>query len=57
MSAYVWALAGFYPLGSLLIGALGDRFGAPSAVLFTSAACFMLTILGQIWVPHSTELE
>jgi MFS family permease len=57
MSAYIWALAGFYPLGSLLIGALGDRFGAPSAVLFTSAACFMLTILGQIWVPHSTEME
>jgi MFS family permease len=57
MSAYTWALGGFWPLGSLLIGALGDRFGAPNAVLFTTAACFMLTILGQIWVPISMDMD
>ncbi len=57
MSAYTWALAGFWPLGSLVVGALGDRFGAPSAVLLTAGACFLLTGIGQIWVPISTRLE
>ncbi len=57
MSTYSWALGGFWPLGSLLIGALGDRFGAPDAVLFASAASFLLTIIGQIWVPVSTDME
>lgn len=57
MSTYTWALGGFWPLGSLLIGALGDRFGAPSAVLFTSAACLLLTIIGQIWVPVGMKME
>ena len=57
MSTYAWALAGFLPLGSLLVGALGDRFGAPSAVLFTAGACVLLTVIGQIWVPVGTSME
>jgi MFS family permease len=57
MSTYTWALGGFWPLGSLLIGALGDQFGAPRAVLFTSAACLVLTIVGQIWVPVGMKID
>jgi MFS family permease len=57
LSTYTWALGGFWPLGSLLIGALGDHFGAPNAVLFTSAACFLLTIIGQIWIPVGMNME
>jgi MFS family permease len=57
MSTYTWALAGFWPLGSLLIGALGDRFSSPAAVLFTAVSCFALIIIGQIWVPANTEMD
>ncbi len=57
LSTYTWALGGFWPLGSLLIGALGDQFGAPRAVLFTSVACFVLTIVGQIWVPVGMKID
>jgi MFS family permease len=57
LSTYTWALGGFWPLGSLLIGALGDQFGAPRAVLFTSAACLVLTIVGQIWVPVGMKID
>jgi MFS family permease len=57
MSTYTWALGGFWPLGSLLIGALGDQFGAPQAVLMSSAACFLLTFVGQIWVPVGMKID
>jgi MFS family permease len=57
MSAYTWALAGFWPLGSLLIGALGDQFTSQTSVLFATAACFLLIIIGQIWVPANTDME
>jgi MFS family permease len=57
MSAYTWALAGFWPLGSLLIGVLGDHFTSQTAVLFSSAACFVLIVIGQIWIPANTDME
>ncbi len=42
LSTYTWALGGFYPLGSLMIGALGDQIGAPGAALFSGVGCLLL---------------
>jgi len=57
MSSYTWALGGFWPLGALLIGAIGDRLGAPSAILFCSGAALLLAFLGWIWFPEVRELR
>lgn len=42
MSTYTWSLGGFYPLGSLLIGALGDQIGAPTAAMISGIGCLLL---------------
>jgi MFS family permease len=47
MSTFTWALGGFFPLGSLLIGAVGDRIGAVSAVAISVVICFMLAVAGN----------
>ncbi len=47
ISTYTWGLGGFYPLGSLLIGALGDQIGAPSAALVSGIGCLALFGLSQ----------
>ena len=57
MSTYTWALGGFWPLGSLLFGALGDHFNAPNAVLLSAALCATLTALGQFWFPEVNEVR
>jgi len=57
MSSYTWALGGFWPLGALLIGAIGDRLGAPSAILLCSGAALLLAFLGWIWFPEVRELR
>lgn len=57
MSSYTWALGGFWPLGALLIGAIGDRLGAPSAILFCSGAALLLAFLGWILFPEVRELK
>jgi MFS family permease len=57
MSGYTWALGGFWPLGSLLIGALGDRLGAPVAVLSAAGAALVLALFGWIAFPEVRELR
>jgi MFS family permease len=57
MSTYTWALGGFWPLGSLLIGALGDRLGASNAVLISAGAAAALAVLGWIRFPEARELR
>ena len=57
MSSYTWALGGFWPLGALLIGAIGDRLGAPSAILFCSGAALLMALLGWVWFPEVRELK
>lgn len=47
MSTFTWALGGFFPLGSLLIGAVGDQIGAVSAVTISAALCLILAVLGN----------
>jgi MFS family permease len=41
MSFYAMAFFGTAPFGSLLAGALADRFGAPAAILLGGAACIL----------------
>jgi MFS family permease len=57
LSAYTWALGGFWPLGALLIGGLGDRLGAGNAVLASAAGCLVLTIMAAVVFPAVRERD
>jgi len=46
VSAYTWALGGFWPLGALLFGAVGQRIGVPQTLLAAGAACVLITLIG-----------
>lgn len=56
LSAYTWALGGFWPLGALLIGALGDRLGAGGAVLVSAGGCLALTVAGARIFPETRKI-
>jgi MFS family permease len=45
-SVYTFVLVGLAPIGSLLLGAMAQRIGAPWAVRIGGAVCF----LGAIWL-------
>jgi MFS family permease len=45
MSFYTTAFFGAAPFGSLMAGTLGDRVGAPAAIIFTGVFC----IAGSVW--------
>ena len=57
ISMYTWALGGFYPLGSLLMGALGDQIGAPTAALISGIGCLLLIFLGLAVFPNLQKLN
>lgn len=57
ISAYTWALGGFWPLGSVLIGALGDHFGAPRAVLLAGVCAGILAVAGRLWFPDQSTIN
>ena len=57
LSAYTWALGGFWPLGALLIGALGSWLGAGNAVLLSAGGCLVLTVVGTVVFPGVRELN
>jgi MFS family permease len=56
MSYYTMAFFGSAPFGSLMVGALAHRFGAPDTVMFTGTCC----VLGAVWfgleLPKITSL-
>jgi MFS family permease len=56
MSSYTWALAGFWPLGSLLIGWLGDQFGTLNAVLLAAGTSAVIMGLGRWLFPETAQL-
>ncbi len=56
LSAYTWALGGFYPLGSLMIGALGDQISAPGAALISGIACLIIFIINLAVFPDLQRL-
>ncbi len=57
MSAYTWALGGFYPVGSLAIGALGDHIGAPATAFLAGAVCAGLIALNLAAFPKMQRLR
>jgi len=53
MSAYLWAVVGMAPAGSLLLGSLAERWSAPNAILFGALMCavsagVMLAVFPQV---------
>lgn len=57
ISAYTWALGGFFPLGSLLIGFIGDQTGTVSATLVCAASSVALTLLNLLFFPAMKNLK
>ena len=57
LSTYTWALGGFYPLGSLMMGSLGDQIGAPNAAVLSGVACIIVLILNQVIYPALHDLN
>jgi MFS family permease len=46
VSAYTWALGGFWPLGALLLGAVGQRLGVPETFWLAGVACGLVSLVG-----------
>jgi len=57
LSTYTWALGGFYPLGSLMMGALGDQIGAPTAALISGIGCILIILLNLVLYPDVHKLK
>ena len=57
VSAYTWALGGFYPLGSLFMGSLGDQIGAPTAALLSGIGCLLLIGFNVAFFPEMQHLN
>ena len=57
LSTYTWALGGFYPLGSLVVGFLGDQIGAPSAALASGIGCILLVLVNLAAFPSIQKLK
>lgn len=57
LSTYTWALGGFYPLGSLMMGLLGDQIGAPTAGLISGTGCLLLILFNLIIFPSLSKLN
>jgi len=57
LSTYTWALGGFYPLGSLLMGFLGDQTGAPGAALISGVGSILLVGVNFVAFPSMVKLE
>jgi MFS family permease len=57
LSTYTWALGGFYPLGSLAIGALGDQIGAPTAAVVSGIGCIVLIGVNLMIFPSIQRLQ
>ena len=57
MSTYTWALGGVYPLGSLIMGVLGDQIGAPSAAMISGVGCILIILINQGFYPSVHKLE
>jgi MFS family permease len=57
LSSYTWALGGFFPIGSLLIGTIGDAVGATHAVLITAGCSLLITWIGGIYFKEIGDLR
>ncbi|MBL6965928.1 MAG: MFS transporter [Anaerolineales bacterium] len=57
LSTYTWAIGGFYPLGALLMGFLGDQLGAPTAAMISAAGCAVLVGINLAFFPKMQQLQ
>ncbi len=57
LSTYTWALGGFYPLGSLFMGFLGDQIGAPTAAMLSGIGCILLILVNIFVFPSIQKLR
>jgi hypothetical protein len=57
MGAYLWSVVGMAPLGSLLLGSLAERWGAPGALLFGAVVCVLSAAGTLVLFPHVRRLE
>jgi predicted MFS family arabinose efflux permease len=48
MAAYVWAVVGSAPLGSMYMGATAERWGAPAAIAGGAAFCLLAALLAPM---------
>ena len=56
LSTYTWALGGFFPLGSLAMGFLGDQIGAPAAATLSGIGCMLLVLVNILLFPSMQKL-
>lgn len=57
LSAFTWSLGGFFPLGGLLYGSLGDRFGVENAILTAAVICFGAAVISLRLFPETGTLR
>ncbi len=57
MSAYLWAVIGMAPIGSLLLGSLAEWWGAPAALLIGGGACFLSALAAFVFAPQVRAIE
>jgi hypothetical protein len=56
MSFYTISFMGLAPFGSLLVGALATRFGAPAAVACNGVGCLAAAAVFWLWLPRFQSL-
>jgi MFS family permease len=56
MSFYTISFVGLGPFGSLLVGALAARLGAPTAVAINGAGCLAAAAVFWMWLPRFLSL-
>jgi predicted MFS family arabinose efflux permease len=52
MSAYLWAVVGMAPVGSLLFGTLAEWWGAPGALLLGAGVCLLSAAASLVLFPE-----
>jgi len=57
LSTYTWALGGFYPLGSLMIGFLGDQIGTSEAAIVSGVGSIILVGVNLLAFPSIQKLK
>jgi len=57
VSAYSWSLGGFYPLGAILYGFLGDHFVTSTAIVLGGVVCLLAALFSLSWFPETGELR
>lgn len=56
ISAFTWAMGGFFPLGSVIFGAVGDALGAPNTVLIMAGGCLALVVFNLVVFPDTKDI-